>query len=73
MISPAFRIVLALAIGAYCASRLIAVYRVKVCVTFLGRKYYRGESSVYYWLVIFAHFWISLAMILNIARDWRSL
>jgi len=73
MIHPALRIVIALAIVAYCASRLVAVYRVKVFVAFLGRKYYRGETKVYYWLVIFAHFWLSLAMILNIVRDWRLL
>jgi hypothetical protein len=73
MIPPTLRIIIGLAAILYCASRLVAAYRIKVCVTFLGRKYYRAESKVYYWLVIFAHFWLSLALILNIVRDFRLL
>jgi hypothetical protein len=73
MITPAFRIALALAIAGYCASRLVAAYRVRVCVTFLGQKYYRAEGRGYYWLVVFAHIAIAAAMAVNIAWECRSL
>jgi len=73
VIPPALRIALALALTGYCVSRLVAAYRIRVCVTFLGRKYYRGENKAYFWLVILAHFWLSFAMVANIVRDCKLL
>src|SRR5512138_1106440 len=59
MLPPALRIALALAIVVYCASRLVVVWRVRVCVTFLGQKYYRAERRTFYWLAILGHVWLS--------------
>jgi hypothetical protein len=73
MLPPALRIALALAIVIYCVSRLVAVWRVRVCVTFLGQKYYRAERRTFYWLAILGHFWLSLAAVTNIIRDFRVL
>jgi hypothetical protein len=73
MFTPALRIAIALVVIAYCASRLIAVWRERVCVTFLGWKYYKSEKKTFYWLAILGHVWLSLAMVANIIHDFRKL
>jgi len=73
MLPPPLRILVAAAVILYCSSRLVVVCRQRVCVSFLGLKYYRSERKVYYWLVIMAHVWLSLVMVLNIVRDWKLL
>ncbi len=57
----------------YCGSRLVAAYRQKTCVSFLGLKYYRSNSAFYYWLGITAHGSILVSTLTSIVRDLRQL
>lgn len=73
MLATFLRIAVELIFVAYCMSRLIRVRREKVCVTFLGFKYYKAEQRTLFWLAILAHVWISFAMVVNIVNDLSRL
>lgn len=60
-------ILFAVALLGYSTSRLVAAFRNKVCVTFLGFTYWKGQDKTRYWLALAAHVWISLSIIIGFA------
>jgi hypothetical protein len=73
MLIPAFRIVFAGALIIYSASRLVAAFRDKGNITFVGTTYSRSKDPGKYFFAFFVHLWIIALMIYYILTDVKHL
>jgi uncharacterized membrane protein YhdT len=61
MLPEFYKIIVALIILIYCVSRLVAAYRSKFKVTFMGITYYRNKHCILYFLVLLGLVCLSVA------------
>lgn len=73
MMIPGLRIIFAGLLIFYSVSRLVAAFRDKAGITFMGTTYTRTKDRGKYYFAIVVHAWIIALMIFYIVRDLKHL
>jgi hypothetical protein len=73
MLIPALRIIFAGLLIMYSVSRLMAAFRDKGNITFVGTTYSRSKDPGKYFFAFFVHLWIIALMIYYILTDVKHL
>lgn len=70
---PALRIIFSGLLIYYSASRIVAAFRDKDNITFVGNTYTRSKEPGKYFFAFIVHLWIIALMIYYILRDAKHL